>query len=188
MAWFAYKHMHEKGVLFWTFSLAFAVVLSVVVDLLVASFHSWVLLKLYHQTLVRYGWLFILGCFVAEHGMRVMPLLSRHWWLLLFLGVVPRATGVDVYAGYGVLWCVFMTCGVIGFAFRFRCLEVSPDISYGLFLYHMVVENAFITAGWTGTWKAFIAETLISCLLAYVSTTTVGWMSVRMSKKMQKHS
>ncbi|MBE5775171.1 MAG: hypothetical protein E7337_14795 [Clostridiales bacterium] len=73
-----------------------------------------------------------------------------------------------------------MTAGLIGFAYRFPKLSVDPDISYGLFLYHMTVVNVFVHLGWIGRWLYAVPVVLAAVLLALLSTLTVGkWSSRR---------
>lgn len=100
--------------------------------------------KLFDQTIVKYFWLFYIGSFVAEFKDILLPILQKYWFGLLFLAFFFFWTGWNLYSGYYLLWSVFLTVGLIGFAYKFPQLNISPDISYGLFLYHMTVINIFV--------------------------------------------
>ena len=87
---------------------------------------------------------------------------------------------IDILSGYYLFWSLFLIIGVIGFAYRFPQLNVPLDISYGLFLYHMTVVNVFVNFRWGGgKWEYALLIVLITVILAYISTVTVGKLSVR---------
>lgn len=62
----------------------------------------------------------------------------------------------------------------MGFAYRFPKLAIKKDISYGLFLYHMIYTNIFIQMGWMDDWRYFFYVLILSCVSAYLSMITVG--------------
>ena len=43
------------------------------------------------------------------------------------------------------------------------------DISYGLYLYHMIVVNVFVELGFVGEWKYGLASLALSVLLGLIS-------------------
>lgn len=135
--------------------------------------------KLYDQTFIKYFWLFYIGMFIAEFKDRILPVLIKYWYIFLIIAFVFFWTGYDIFAGYYLFWSLFLTIGLIGFAYRFPMLSVNPDISYGLFLYHMIVVNIFVNFRWTGSWKYVIPVVLLAGVFAYISTITIGRISVK---------
>ena len=133
--------------------------------------------KLYDQTFIKYFWLFYYGMFIAEFKEQLLPKLQRLWHFLLLLAFIFFWTGWDLFSGYYLLWSLFLTGGLIGFAYRYPRLSVEPDISYGLFLYHMTVVNVFVNFGYIGRWLYVIPVIIIAMLLAYASTVTIGRMT-----------
>lgn len=85
-----------------------------------------------------------------------------------------------------MLWSILLVCGLIGFAFRFTKLAVKHDISYGIFLYHMIVINAFIALGLVGNWLYALFAVLLSVLLAWLSYITIGKWSANRKNKLVK--
>ena len=140
-----------------------------------------VLTKLYDQTIIRYGWLFVYGCFVAEYKEKLVDeVLTKYWYVFIVVSIVPFLTQVDVNAGYNVLHSFLLVSGLIGLAYAFPKLSIKRDISYGIFLYHMIVVNVFMTYGWIKSWGYAIIVVVITVILAYVSNRTIGtWAAKR---------
>lgn len=86
-------------------------------------------------------------------------------------------TGIDLEAGYGVITSFFLFAGVIGFAYRYPGLYRGKDFSYGIYLYHMTVVNAMITGGMRGKSVDIMIVILITCVLSWLSTETIGRIS-----------
>lgn len=183
LSWLLYKLMHKKNLVYWIILACGMVIISVIGQLFAEKNGNEILVKLYGQTIIKYGWLFVIGCFIAEYGDRLIPVLSKYWYLFLIGGVIPYLTGIDLYAGYYVIWSILMTCGLLGFAYKFPKLVINPDISYGLFLYHMIVVNVFIELGLVGNWIYGLLVGLVSVFLAWCSCITVGkWSAHKKSR------
>ena len=139
-----------------------------------------VIQKLYHQTFVEYFWLFYIGMFLAEFKDKVLPVLKRFWCVLLLIGFLFFWISCDLFSGYYLFWSLFLTTSLIGFAYRYPEFSINPDISYGLFLYHMTVVNMFVNYGWKGSWLYVIPVVIGATTLAYISTITIGkWSAER---------
>ena len=72
-----------------------------------------------------------------------------------------------------------------GAAYVFPKLNVKTDISYGVYIYHMTVVNALIELGYTGNQWLLLLVTAITFILAWISTKTIGKLSMRMKGKSQ---
>lgn len=180
IAWLIRKMLHNKNWIYWIASFAGLLITSIVGQIVVDKTGVEIVSKLYGQTIIKYCWLFFIGCFIAEFKDKTLPLLTRFWYLFLVGGVVPYMTGFDIYAGYFVLWSVLMVSGLIGFAYRFAGLEIKVDISYGLFLYHMIIMNAFIELGLSGCWMYALILVILTILFAWGSCITIGkWALIK---------
>ncbi|MBR6040495.1 MAG: acyltransferase [Clostridia bacterium] len=174
VAWPLHKLFYRKNIKIWIAGLISLIAISVIGKVIVDHIPSDTIIKLYEQTIIRYGWMFFLGYFIAAFKEKMIPVLSRFWYCFLLIGIVPYLTGFDLDAGYHVLKSIFLVCGVVGFAYRFPMLSIKPDISYGIFLYHMIVMNVFITFNLVGSWWYAAGALFITVLLAYASTVTIG--------------
>ena len=179
IAWFFYKLIKNRGAITWAIGFIASLVISFAGAFVVHNLIRFEIIgKLYEQTFIKYFWLFYIGMFIAEFKDRVLPVLIKYWYAFLIIAAIFFWTGCDIFAGYYLFWSLFLTIGLIGFAYRFPMLSVKPDISYGLFLYHMTVVNIFVNFGWIGSWLYVIPVVLIAGLLAYISTITVGRISM----------
>lgn len=175
IVWFFYRFMKSRKFIAWM--IGFAVTFGVSYTLLFIA-HDIVpgdiIAKLYSQTFIEYFWLFYIGMFTAEFKDKLLPIFEKFWFSFLLIAFVLFWTGWDFFSGYYLGWSLFLTVGLLGFAYRFPQFNISPDISYGLFLYHMTVLNIFVYFGWTGKWIYAVSIIVIVIILAFLSTVMVG--------------
>lgn len=180
IAWFFYKLMKNKDLIMWIIGFIVSFAISIAGIFVTHNLIRFgIISKLYDQTCIKYFWLFYIGMFIAEFKDRILPILIKYCYAFLMIAAVFFWTGYDIFAGYYLFWSLFLTTGLIGIAYRFPMLSINPDISYGLFLYHMTIVNIFVNFGWTGSWLYVIPSVLMAGLLAYISTITVGRISMK---------
>ncbi len=178
-SWGMYKALQNKNRCTWLAYIILGITISIIGEKVAQYSNHEIIVKLYDLTLFRYGWLFLIGMFVAEYSKEIMPIISNHFYVPLLLGLVPYFFHFDLNAGYGVFSNTLMVLGLLGFAYEFPKLAVEPDVSYSIFLYHMIIVNIAISVGWTGIWGYGILVVVISCLLAYISTMIIGSWSAK---------
>lgn len=122
--------------------------------------------------------------FIAEFWYKYIHFLVKSWHISLLIAVVFFITKVDCYAGYYLFWSVFLISGCMGFAYRYSAIRLETDISYGLFLYHMIVINIFVHFKLVGNWLYAVVCILLAVLLAYISTITIGKWSANMKRNL----
>ncbi len=185
VVWFLYKLLKKRRGGVWSVGFIFVLAASICGQLIAENTGIESLIKLYGQSVIRYLWLFYLGCFIAEFWSVMIPFLKRFWYIFLAAGTIFYVTEIDIQAGYQVFQNICMIMGVIGFAYRFPCLEVKVDLSYGIFIYHMIIVNVFITKGWVQEPVFFFFVVALSCVSAYLSSVTIGKWSA-MHKTLNK--
>ena len=137
--------------------------------------------KLYGVSLLPYLWMFILSSFVAEYRERILPFLKKYWWAFLILRLIRLCfLQIDILMGMYLFFdTVLLFCAIVGFAYALPQINIKTDISYGVYIYHMTVVNALIALGITGNrWELWFVIG-ITCFLAWLSTITVGRLSVK---------
>lgn len=139
--------------------------------------------KLLGQTLIPYVWLFLLGAMAAEKRDALLPLLKKLWPLLLIAVPVIRATGLMLSVPYDPLSVTALTMGLLGFAYAAPALNIPLDLSYGIYVYHMVVINAMIALGYTEWPVCLLVAAAITVLLALLSKGIVERLFYRINKK-----
>lgn len=172
--YFTYRLLHGKKNISWITSILFFVLLSLCDNLLQSIFPN-LAFKLYKQSFISYYWLFLIGAYISEFFDLVVPFLKKYWIIFLLFNFAFYLLNIEINnSGYGILRCTLLVLWLVGFAYAYPCLKLNRDISFGLYLYHMIVVNAMIQLGFTGEIKYLLYCILISVVLAYVSTSSIG--------------
>ena len=180
VVWFFYKLMKNRSIWAWiagfaiSFSISFALG-KIIHDLLRID----IIGKLYDQTVIKYFWLFYIGMFISNFKNRFFPILKKYWYAFLLTAFLFFWTGWDLFSGYYLIWSILLTSGLIGFAYKFPQLSISPDISYAVFLYHMTIMNVFVNYNFIGNWLYALAFVILTIVVALISTITVGRWSAK---------
>lgn len=182
VAYFIYKLLHGRKLWIWIHVVIASVGLGCMTPI-VDDCVPETMAKLYHQTLFPYLWMFLLPSMVAEKKEYFLPLLKRYWWVFIALIPIIKYTGIDYKASYELLHTTALFLGLIGFAYLAPWLNISTDISYAVYIYHMTFVNAFIVLGFTGKPIYLLFVTIMTFVISYVSTKTIGSLSQRMKKK-----
>lgn len=131
--------------------------------------------KIYGCTLVPYCWMFLLGAFLSEKKEFCLEILKKYWWMFLVIAVIIRLCKIDCNVVlYGLFYSIFSFCGFLGFAYRFPRWNLKVDVSYAVYVYHMVVVNVFIALGLVNNIWYMLLVFAITFVLSFVSTKTLG--------------
>lgn len=140
--WFLHKFLHKGSKIKWIFSMGLGIVFNIFTPFL-SIYVPEIIGKLFEQTFIPYIWIFILGAMICENFDGWKVYLIKYWWIFLSIAAVATFTGFDM-GTYGTIKVFFLALAVIGFAYRFPGLNIKKDISYGFYIYHMVVINVMI--------------------------------------------
>lgn len=137
--------------------------------------------KLYGESLFPYLWMFLVSAFAAEYSDKLLPFIKRYWWGFIAILLIKRYVihwDIGIHS-YSLFDTILLFGGIVGFAYTFPKINVKTDISYGIYIYHMTVMNALIALGFVGQWWTLWCVVGFTCLLSWISTVTVGKMSMR---------
>lgn len=181
--YFIKKKLHNKGYYTWLFIFLLTLILGLIPNML-DNYIPNILIKLYGQTVFNYLYLFIAGAFLCEFK-EVLNYVKKYWYVFTVFGILAYILNDQLYVGgYPLFKCIFSIYGLIGFAYSFPKFNINPDISYGLYVYHMIVVNVMIQLNLINDKKYYFIALFISFVLAYFSTKSIGKWSL--SKKMQQ--
>lgn len=182
-AYFLYKGLHGRKLYVWAIAIAASVGISFLTPTIEGHLPELVG-KLYSQTLIPYLWLFLLAAFVSEKKTVILPFLKKYWWAFLAALLLKKYVLCwDVTAAYPLIGSILLFLGLLGFAYSFPKLNIKTDISYGIYIYHMTVVNVLITFGLTHKPWLILIVAAVTCLLAWISTKTVGEWGKRMKTR-----
>lgn len=179
LAIFLRKRLHRRSNAAWGIAMIVALMLSVTC-VRVQTWLPEIGGKLLQNTIAPFLWLFLLGTWIAERQEKLLPIVQKYWFVFFGASALISMTGWEIPTlRYGALQFGCMLFALLGFAYRFPKINVQTDISYGLYIYHMIVINAMIALNRTGNIADLLLAMAISTGLACGSTLTIGNISRR---------
>ena len=159
------------------------------------SFLPEIVTKLIGITVVPYLYFLVAGMVGWYHRDRIIPTLQKRKWIFLVIYVIwkvmeNRLTFPHVLDGvlYNTVTTLLMAVLIFAFAFCGTC-RVKMDLTYGFYLYHMVVINLLLHYGVTSLeplWKGgllTVGIAIVSLACAWLSQRYVEIPAVRVMKK-----
>ncbi len=143
-----------------------------------------IIYKLYNQTFLIYFWMFLTGAFISEYFEQIVPFLKRFWWVFGILFYVTLLIDVDIIAAsYPLFRSIFSCICCLGFAYAFPKLQIKHDLSYGIYIYHMIIINIVLHLGYRSDWWLLVLTLALTLLLAGVSYFTIGLFGKKKKKQ-----
>jgi peptidoglycan/LPS O-acetylase OafA/YrhL len=148
--------------------------------------------KLMFVTVLPYLYLFLLGTVLQRQFTTVAPWLEGRGlqWLAVYLVACAGAKALGWSVGNNdsnPLLAILLGITTISLAFTARDwserLLAGNDISYGTYIYHMLVVNALLAAGYDGQLRWVALAVLLTYVLALAS-----WRIVEMPFLRRKHA
>lgn len=174
IVWPLRKLLKKRKLLFWIVTEIVLIIVGAMTKC-IEIFVPQIIYKLYCQVIIQYLWIFWLGIIIAEFKDKFLPVLMKYWYILLLGALAMRFSPIDIWArDYPVILSCLCCVALLGFAYKFPLLNVRTDVSYALFIYHMIVVNIIIEMKLTGSIVAFFAGIIGSFVLAYLSTVLIG--------------
>ena len=176
------KRLSFKG---WTVILISSIIIGLLLPFIKPQFPE-IVGKLLSQTLIPYFWLFFIGVYIQNFRESIINFITGYWSCFLIINILIYIVGIDLYATYPVFRCISLACFMFGFAFKYPQLNIKLDVSYGIYIYHMIFVNIAIQLGFTGNWAIAGCVLISTCIFAYLSTTVVGGFSKKQKEKITR--
>ena len=175
LLWGSHKILHNRRLKRWFAAIFIFVILSVICEKK-ESFLSEIACKIIDVTFVPYLYIFLIGAFMMEYYDILIPYLKKYWLALLVVAEIVNMLKIDV-GRYGSVHTAFILATLIGFSYKFNKIKINKDISYGFYIYHMVVINAMIELGYIKYPWFVLTAAVITLILALLSYFTIGGFS-----------
>jgi len=172
-----YKLLHKSSLKRWGIIILVGIGINITTPLL-NGYVPEIIYKLFAETFIPYIWIFIVGACLQEYFEEIIGILEKYWYLF-FAGTALVSYFKFDMGMYGTLKVLFLAPSLIGFAYRYGKLNVKHDISYGLYIYHMIVINVMIEFGMIGVMTDFFIAFGASTILAMLSYYSIGTLSRR---------
>lgn len=131
--------------------------------------------KLLRNSILNHFWVFLIGALICRFSDVILPFLKKYWYVALLGIVISRISGIEISGQqYPFLKTLLLGLFIFGFAYAFPKLNINKDISYGVYIYHMVFVNVAIQLGYIKNWFVLGIVVLVSFLFAYLSYSIMG--------------
>lgn len=128
-----------------------------------------IIYKLFKQTIILYFYIFYIGILIYIYRNKIIPLLIKYFYLLLIIYIIYtfnfKLPSVYIDVIRSLLLCLL----TIGFGYKFNKLNLNLDISFGMYIYHMIFINLFIELGFHKNLISSFFVILLSIVCAYFS-------------------
>ncbi|MBL8855614.1 MAG: acyltransferase [Planctomycetaceae bacterium] len=146
-------------------------------------------LKFVGVTMLPYFWMFLLGVIAQRNWAAISPYIENRlpFWVLAYIVSVFIFSNLGMTAtgnGQFPILTLVLAGLVLSVAFSFRGVSEyvlrGNDISYGVYIYHMVVINFVLSYGVGREWTSLLLVLLVTVALAIVSWTQVERIALRL--------
>ena len=153
--------------------------------------------KILGCTFVPHFWLFLVGVALQQNFERLLPYFEGKLlhWSLIHAATISLAIYFNLPYGSNFpfpLVALSLVGLTMAFAYTWRGLANRllnhNDISYGVYIYHGLVINAFVHLGWVGNLSNLFWLFVISVVLAYLSWRLVERPCMKLKKKFQSQT
>ena len=143
--WFLYKWLDKKTIREWIIVMLLSIVCGVIIELKLLNFLPAIVNKVIGLSILSYLWMFLFGSFVAKFFSVIMPFLVNYWYVsLIALAINELYPFSVVIVPYTLIGSVLLACSIFGIAYRFKKIKIKHDVSYAIYLYHMLFVNVAI--------------------------------------------
>lgn len=179
--WVLYKVLHKKSKKIWCTVLGifmcFNIGIPFFIDRVPLLFY-----KLILQTFIPYLWMFIFGALMCEYFDNIIFLLKKYCITSFMISALINFTDLDIGI-YGTLKGIFLGMSIIGFSYKYPNLKIKHDLSYGLYIYHMIVINVFLEFEFVGKLYYIFLALVVSIILSVFSYFTIAKIGKRVKRK-----
>ena len=167
-----YRFLKNRKLWVWIFVMILSMALNLVVPHLQEILPETGRLIISHSCM-PYFYMYFAGWFMYRYREKIVPILSKTKILCVIL-FIARAIycdrfGVRIGEYMDMIQVLLLCLMTVGFGYSFGKIRFKFDLSYGLYLYHMVVVDIFVQIGLVGNMGYVAAVYVIAVLCALIS-------------------
>lgn len=104
-----------------------------------------IIFKLFKQTIIPYWFMFYIGIVIYLFKDLLIPLLCKRFYMIFIIFILYCYFGNNIPSIYmDPIRLILLCLLTISFGYRFNTLKIKHDISFGIYLFHMIVINIFV--------------------------------------------
>lgn len=148
IVYFLYKISLRWRFKYWLILLACSIAMAVLCANL--SFLPEIVRKLIGVSLIPYFYIFLVGAITFKFKDLILPLIRKYLFLIGLLYIVIKFLAIYVFPNiklginYDVFSSLLLSLFVLGIGFSFGQRRLKYEISYSIFLWHMIICNVFV--------------------------------------------
>ena len=181
-----YKLLKNRKIVVWTFVLILSMAFNLAVPYLQKTLPETGRLIVSHSGMTFF-YVYFMGWFIYRWREKIVPVLSRTKilcaLLLILRGIYCEKTGTRLGEYQDMIMVILMCMLTIGVGYSLGKIRFKIDLSYGLYLYHMVAVDIFVQLGLVGNMGYLIMVYAVSLLLAIASHFLVDNTVAKIFKK-----
>ena len=137
---------------------------------------------------MQYMWLFLWGIIISENKDFFVRIAKRYWMIFAIVAYALIKSDNDIILceyNYGLFSSILSFVAILGFAYKFPQLNIKTDISYAVYIYHMIVVFVFIQLGYKSSFLYLALVFAITIPLSFISTKTVGSFGLKKKQNLK---
>ncbi len=179
-----WKWLKKRSTLQWIMLIAGALLVNAGFDLFYDHIPL-LLTKLINVTFVPYAYIFLIGMFCYAKREQIIPFIKRYFWQIfiayyLWYSIVLLVPEISIGHYVNLLSGIFVAVLTLSGGYRFGEIHFKHELSYGLYIYHMIIVNILVMCGLRGNWLTVPIVLCVSWILAYLSNRFVEKPIVRL--------
>lgn len=167
-----YRFLKNKKMWVWIIVFAISAALNLAMPYLQEIMPRAVRVVLSHSC-IPYFYIYFAGWFIYRFRERIVPILARTKVLCVLLFIIRalycERYGVRVGDYMDIIQVLLLCMLTIGIGYSFGKIRFKFDLSYGLYLYHMIIVDIFVHIGFVGKISYVVAVYAIAVLCALIS-------------------
>lgn len=184
MCWGWLKKQNDKV---WFILITIGIVLNLSFDSIESYLPSMVY-KLINITYIPYAYPFLIGMYCYQRREKIIPILTKGFWPLLLsyiAWIVINSHYLGLMIGHytniitGIYVCLLTLSG----GYNFGKHRIKWEVSYGLYIYHMIVINVFVMFGLDEKNYLMLTVLAVTWFIALLSYKFVEKPCVALGKK-----
>ena len=181
-----YRFMKNRKLFGWIAVLAVTLIMNLIVphlqEILPEAGRS-----LVSHSCLPYLYMYFAGWFMYRYREKIVPVLKRTKILCVILFIARslycQKFGVRIGEYMDIIQVLLLCMMTVGFGYSFGKIRFKFDLSYGLYLYHMIVVDVFVQLGLVGETKYILVVYAIALVCSLLSHYLVDDTVARLFKK-----
>lgn len=139
------------------------------------------------ETFVLYIYIYLIGAFLYTFKDEILPILIKNFKYIVSIfilwNIINEFLNVNIGEHYNIITGILLPIISISLSYILGKHKLKMDLSYGIYLYHMVIINVLVQLNLTKRISSLIVVYVVTILAAILSWTLVEKPFINMKKK-----